>query len=136
MITINNFTDFSVDKTFFKGVAKRILKGENREEENISIAFVNSEVIRKINKYYRNHDKPTDVLSFENNPEFYGGLSEIIICPALVKKNASLYKVNFREELTRIFIHGMLHVLGYDHSTINQTELMDEKQTYYLSQLE
>lgn len=133
MITIDDFTNFSVDKTFFNRVAKKVLKGENRKKEDISIALVNPEAMRKLNKHYRKHNKPTDVLSFENNPEFHGGLSEIIICPAIVKKNASLHKISFQEELTRIFIHGLLHVLGYDHKNSRQVKTMDEKQIYYLS---
>ncbi len=63
MIGINNLTSFAVDKKFFTGVAKKVLKGENRERENLSIVFVSLKEIKKLNKKYRNKNHPTDVLS-------------------------------------------------------------------------
>ena len=86
MIEINNLSKFSVDKAFFLGVAKNVLKGENRAMENLSIAFVNASAIRKANKQYRKKDKPTDVLSFENNSPLQGDFSEVVICPEIVEK--------------------------------------------------
>ncbi|MSU54894.1 MAG: hypothetical protein EXS48_03650, partial [Candidatus Staskawiczbacteria bacterium] len=79
MIEINNLTNFVVDKKFFVGVAKKILKGENKEMENVSIAFVSLGEIQKLNKKYRKKDKPTDVLSFERVSDFKGECSEVII---------------------------------------------------------
>ena len=64
MIEINNLTNFTVDKKSFSQVAKKVLKGENRETETISLAFVGKEEIKKLNKKFRKKNKPTDVLSF------------------------------------------------------------------------
>ena len=55
MIEINNLTNFAVDKKFFIGVAKKVLKGENREKENISIAFVSSVEIKRLNIQFLFH---------------------------------------------------------------------------------
>jgi len=67
MIEINNATgralDRAVDKKNFSTVAKKLLKGENRGTESISVAFVKKAEIQKLNKKFRNKDKPTDVLS-------------------------------------------------------------------------
>lgn len=133
MIEINNLTKFPVDKRFFFGVAKKILKSENRERENFSIAFVSSENIRKLNKKFRNKNKATDVLAFGRTLNFRSDSAEVIICPLVVRENSKKFGTIFKEELTKIFIHGMLHALGYDHERSKAKEKeMNQKQDYYL----
>src|SRR3989344_3526233 len=127
MIEINNLTDFSVDKKIILGVAKKVLKGENKGIENLSIAFVYPEEIRKINKKYRRKDKPTDVLSFEKINNFKGEFLEV------VKEKALAEKKTFKEEMVKTLIHGILHCLGYDHEKSQKEEVvMQEKERYYL----
>ena len=108
MIEINNLTKTKIDEDFLKGLAKKVLKSENGEKEDLSIAFVGEQRIKKINKKYRKQDKPTDVLSFE------GG--EILLCLSQIGKNAKKHKVTFKKELAHVLIHGILHNLGYNHS--------------------
>jgi probable rRNA maturation factor len=142
MIEINNLTNFSVDKKLFSTVAKNVLKGENRETETISLAFIGEEEIKKINKKFRKKNKATDVLSFEisarGGPASGGKdyLGEIIICPEVVKENAKKYGVSVKKEMLKVFIHGILHLCGYDHeiSKIDE-EKMEEKQNFYLSKI-
>ena len=136
MIEINNLTNFVVDKKYFLGVAKKVLKGENRERENISIAFVSPEEIRELNKKYRKKDKPTDVLSFERISDFKDEFCEVIICPAVVKEESSDSPLSFKKELAKMLIHGVLHALGYDHELSKaEEERMFQKQDYYLSKV-
>jgi len=107
-----------IEEEFLKGLAKKVLKGENREEMDLSIVFVGKDRISELNKKYRGKNKTTDVLSFG------GGLNEIVICPAVVKK---------KKELTRVLIHGILHLLGYDHEKSREdAKEMEKKQEYYL----
>jgi len=113
MIEINNLTGRKIDEKFLKGLAKKVLKGENREETDLSIAFVDKKRIKELNKKYRKKDKATDVLSFGE------GLNEVVICPAMIKN---------KKNLAEILIHGILHLLGYEHG-----EKMEEKQKYYLN---
>jgi probable rRNA maturation factor len=132
MIEINNLVKFPVDKKSFSQVAKIVLKGENRETENISLAFVNKEEIKKLNKKFRKENKATDVLSFNLGEKDY--LGEIIICPDVVKENAQKYKVSAKEETMKVFVHGILHLLGYDHQDSKEgADEMEEKQNLYLS---
>ena len=112
MIEINNLTTNKVDKKFLEGLAEKVLKGENRKEMDLSVVFVSKDKIRELNKKYRKQDKLTDVLSFGE------GLNEIVICPA---------KVKAKKNLARVLIHGILHILGHEHS-----EKMQEKENYYL----
>ena len=132
MIEINNLTNFVVDKKFFLAVAKKVLKGENKGRENLSIAFVSSEEIQKLNKKYRKKDKPTDVLSFEKVSHFKDESAEVIICPEVVREHAKDSKLSLKKELEKILIHGLLHALGYDHEqSEKEAERMEEKEKHY-----
>lgn len=132
MIEINNLTKFRVDKKSFAQVAKKVLSGENRETETLSLAFVSSNEIKKLNKKFRNKNKPTDVLSFNLNEKDI--LGEIVICPDIVKTNAKKFGISVEYETMKVFIHGILHLLGYDHEkTEKEAELMEQKQNLYLS---
>lgn len=136
MIEINNLTNFSVDKKLVLGVAKKVLRGENKGIENLSIAFVLPSEIRKINKKYRKKDKPTDVLSFEKSVAFKGEFLEIVICLEIVKEKALAEKKLFKQEMVKTLIHGILHTLGYDHEKSKREEAkMEEKERYYLSKI-
>ena len=136
MIEINNLTNFTVDKKFFLGVAKKVLKGENKGTLNVSIAFVVPGEIHKLNKTYRKKDKPTDVLSFEKVSDFKDECAEVIICPAVVRENAKESKLSLKKELAKILIHGLLHTLGYDHE-LGEKEAgeMEEKEKFYFEKL-
>jgi probable rRNA maturation factor len=130
MIEINNLTKFRVNKKSFAQVAKKVLMGENRGTKNISLALVGKEEIKKLNKKFRGKNKPTDVLSFDLStnyplPTTNSYLGEIVICPEVVKEK--------EEEILRVFIHGILHLLGYDHEKSKAEEIkMQEKEDFYL----
>ena len=144
MIEINNLTNFTVDKKSFSQVAKKVLMGENKRTparrqagKNISLAFVGKEEIKKLNKKFRKKNKPTDVLSFSAQGGPAGGwnleeknyLGEIVICPEIVRENAKKYGVTIKYETTKMFVHGILHLLGYDHEkSKREAEIMEEKQ--------
>lgn len=134
MIEIKNLTKFSVDRKSFSQVAKKVLLGENRGTETVSLAFVDKKEIKKLNKNFRKKDKPTDVLSFELKEKNL--LGEIIICPAVVKENAKKYRVTIKYEMFKVFIHGILHLCGYDHEkSEKEAEIMENKQDKYLSKI-
>jgi len=118
MIEINNLTTVSVDEEFLKKVAKKVLKGENRKEIDLSVAFIGEGRMRKLNKKYRGKNKVTDVLSFD-------GLNEIVVCLREVKKNAKGFDSTFKKELAKVLIHAILHLLGYNHKE------MQDKEEYY-----
>jgi len=126
MIEINNATSSPVDKNYLKRISERVFKKEKKEKD-LSIALVGPGQIRKLNKIYRKKNRPTDVLSFS-----YGRSSEIVICISEVRKNAKKYHLPFKKELNRVLIHGILHVLGYDHKAGSKgKKLMEKKENYY-----
>jgi probable rRNA maturation factor len=126
MIEVNNLTPYSINKRFLKKIAEIILRNKKK---NLSIALVGQKRIKELNKIYRRKNRLTDVLSFEDEET----LGEIIICPSEVKKNAKRFNSSFKKELKRVLIHGILHLLGYDHEvSIKKANEMEKKQNYYL----
>ncbi|HOW12764.1 MAG TPA: rRNA maturation RNase YbeY [Candidatus Pacearchaeota archaeon] len=134
MIEINNLTDFKIDKKFFRNIAQKILLEENKKNKTFSVAFLSKDDIKKLNKKFRNKNKPTDILSFKIEEGDY--LGEIIICPEIVKENAKIYKESFKNEMKNIFIHGVLHLLDYEHEkSRKEAKIMEEKQQYYFKKI-
>jgi len=130
MIEVNNLTGFRVNKDFLKKIAQKVLANEKKNKTELSIVLVGPKRIKELNKKYRKKDKVTDVLSFTYNKSS----GEIVICLQEVKKNAKSFGETFEKELTRVLIHGTLHLLGYDHELSNGEEKkMEKKQEYYLS---
>lgn len=132
MIEINNLTAYSIDKGILKKISAEILKKESSSKGDLSIALVGQKRIKELNKRYRRKNRPTDVLSFEDKEN----IGEIVICPAEVKKNARKFKTSFKKELNKVLIHGILHLLGYDHeSGPKKAKTMEQKQEYYLANI-
>jgi len=134
MIEINNLTSYPIDKKFLRKISGKILKKEHikdrLEKKDLSVALVGQKRIKELNKRYRKKDRPTDVLAFKDNEN----LGEIIICLAEVRKNAKKFSSSFKKELARVLIHGVLHLLGYDHEKGGKEEKkMRKKEEYYLN---
>ncbi len=80
--------------------------------EEVSVAFVGPRAMRALNRRYRGRDCATDVLSFA-----YGGPcdGEVVICPDVAWKQSRRWRTTPQQEIRRLLIHGVLHLLGYDH---------------------
>lgn len=146
MIEINNLTTSSVDEDFLKRVAEKVLKGENKSGAEASIALVGQGRMRKLNKKYQGKNRVTDVLAFPGRATKKGkyasflekieGLGEIVICLREVRKNAKKFGSTFEKELARILIHGLLHLLGYDHKKDKEeADALKKREEYYLAQI-
>jgi len=137
-LKINNLTKEKIDKKFFSTVAKKVLSGENKKTESLSLAFVGKEEIKELNKRFRKKNKPTDVLSFELREfESESGkksyLGEVVVCPEVVKENAKKYGTSVKQEVKKVFVHGIFHLLGYDHEkSKKEAEIMRKKEEKYL----
>ena len=139
MIGINNLTVSLINEEFLREIVRRALRGENlKGEKELSVVLVGQGRMRNLNKRYRKKNRVTDVLSFDNlkNPVMKDDLGEIVICLREVKKNARKLGVSFEEELYRVLIHGLLHLLGYEHTKgKTAAEKMRKKEEYYLFQI-
>lgn len=117
-------------ETFFVTIAKETLRNcmkessEQSREIHISVTCVSEEKIAELNKSYRGIHKVTDVLSFgeyetkeafdnEKQPLIF--LGEIFLCPTFIQKASLEDGVTFEREMTYIFSHGILHLVGFDH---------------------
>jgi probable rRNA maturation factor len=93
-------------------LARATLRAERVTEALISIAFVTRAAIARLNRRYLGHGGPTDVIAFAFGDPLVG---DVYICPDVARRNARALGVGVREELARLVIHGVLHVIGHDH---------------------
>ena len=129
------YKDYSIlDKVF-----KRTLKLENVKNAFFSVVLVDEKTIQDINRDYRGIDKVTDVISFafeDNDKKEYNNiriLGEIYICIPRMKEQAIMYGHSEIRELAFLGVHGLLHLLGYDHMVKEDEEIMFGKQEMILN---
>ncbi len=131
-VQIYNETEFVVPKKGkIKKAVLRALEGENAQEANVNLIYMDNADITRINIKYLEHDYPTDVISFalDEHPleaEIYIGLEVAL-------GQSREYGVPLSEELMRLSIHGVLHCLGYDDGSPQEKTLMTEKENFYLT---
>ncbi|MCJ8277720.1 MAG: rRNA maturation RNase YbeY [Bdellovibrionales bacterium] len=83
------------------------------KKSELTLAFVEKSHIKKLNKQFRGKNKPTDILSFDGFEP--GELGELVLCGDIVDLQAKEHKLGKNEELGYLLIHGVLHLLGYEH---------------------
>jgi probable rRNA maturation factor len=91
----------------------------------VSLAMVTEKSIKKWNRLYRKKNRVTDVLSFEGD-KGGGELGEILICNNKIKSQAKVQKHSFSKELAILYVHGLLHLLGYDHEKVKDAVVMEK----------
>lgn len=132
-----------IDEADVTAAVERILSYLG-EDGDFSIHFVSDEEIRALNRSYRDKDEATDILTFALSdgdafPEIEGEekeLGDIFISLESMHRNAEAFSVSDDEELHRLLIHGVLHLLGYDHATNDfSTEPMLIKQEGMMKEL-
>lgn len=101
-------------------MAKKVLvKTGYKENKEISVFFVKDKTIKKLNKTYRDKNIPTDVLSFLPGFVNTNILGDIVISTETAKKNAKINNHTYTKEILILFIHGLLHLLGYEHENVS-----------------
>jgi probable rRNA maturation factor len=144
VVEIANLTVSTFPEATLKEIAQKILEAEKQKDTFLSIALVGPGRIRKLNKKYRGKNRITDILSFPSGKldlskpfsqdlKRAEGLGEVVICPRIVKKNSQRLNLNFEQELNRCLIHGVLHLLGYEHEKdAKSAQKMQEREEFYL----
>ena len=139
---IYNETDENIDIEEERKFINYALEYKKLTNVIFNIIFVDNEQIHQINKEYRGIDRPTDVISFAleegENPinfsEEYGRLlGDIYISVDKIKEQAKEYGHSEKREMAFLTIHGILHLLGYDHMTKEDEEVMFKEQELILS---
>lgn len=117
-------------KALFQEVFDYVLQKLNKEGDyEVSLSLVSKAEQQRLNKEYRKIDKPTDVLTFPYDDEERGSdmlvdLGSVIICPEIARKQAKEFNHPFERELVFLFIHGLLHIFGYDHIKETDAKVM------------
>ena len=136
MIKINYINQYNKNlkyKSIITSIIKLGYKHLNLTEKYIiSVVLIDNQKIQELNRDFRNIDKPTDVLSFENDGDPYE-IGDVFISIDKVQEQAEDLKHSFKYELAFIALHGFLHCLGYDHITDEDNIEMNKIQDIIIS---
>jgi rRNA maturation RNase YbeY len=116
----------------YRNVIIKCAKSEQKSIKKITYNFVNEEDILKINRNFLDHDFVTDIITFDNS--FLQVIEgEIFICINEVRRNAFIHSFgNIENELKRVVLHGLLHLIGYNDESDLEKEIMREKESFYM----
>lgn len=140
-IEVINKTEEQIDINDLKNTINYTLESENIHDSLMSVIIVNNDEIHKINREYRGIDRETDVISFalEDDKTFVNTylrvLGDIYISIDKVHEQSENYGHSFRRELSFLTVHGILHLLGYDHMVKEDEDIMFHKQDKILTEL-
>jgi len=126
MIDVNNESGEQVDEQSLEQLARFVLRTMRIHRlADLSIVLVDEETITTYNQTFMEHTGPTDVLSFpmdelrapaDDEPSPRGMLGDILVCPAVATRQAARNGRTARQEIEYLTVHGILHLLGYDHA--------------------
>jgi len=131
----NNQKVCDVDSQSLKNHAKKFMRALERENDELSILLVDDDNIKTLNRQHRNIDCATDVLSFPqtDNDEFISHmLGDVVISVETAKRQASEHHFSLEQELVLLLLHGLLHLLGYDHERSQKEEQIMKEKTWEL----
>ena len=126
----HQYTSLPCPTSKLKLLSKSIFNKEKiSTERSVTLILCSDYRIRKLNAEYRKIDRPTDVLSFCFEDDDF--LGEIYISLQRAKVQAKKYMLTYDEEVIRLFVHGMFHLLGFDHLVENERTIMETKERKY-----
>lgn len=124
MIHLDNLVNFNFDIVPLEAIAIDLLKKHDRHED-IELIVSDNTHLRNLNQAYRDKDGPTDVLSFPmDSSDPLAPLGSIVISADFAKEKAVVFQHSIQDEITLLFTHGLLHLLGYDHEN-DENEMRD-----------
>ena len=117
---------YAVDKKLLEKVAHAAFSYLNINETpgEIELKFISNNLIRSLNNAYRGIDKPTDVLSFNIDDDPLAG--QIVICYTYTVREAAKRGRDINSEFSLLLVHGILHICGYDHITLEDERKMQD----------
>lgn len=113
---------------------KNAVKNEGKTVSELSYIFCSDDYLHKMNLEYLKHDTYTDIITFDYTEGIVVG-GDIFISIDRVKENALKFKTEFLNELSRVIVHGVLHLVGYKDKTTKEKGLMRSKEDFYLTLL-
>ncbi|MGA9118883.1 MAG: rRNA maturation RNase YbeY [Bacteroidota bacterium] len=130
----NAHGDRRVESGRIRSLVHRVVKREGYSNARVSVVFTDDRLSRRINRKFFGHDRPTDVMSFplEDDGTIEG---ELYVNLDKAARQAGTYHVSRLNEIARLVIHGVLHLLGYDDTTRRAARRMKETEDYYVGLL-
>ena len=101
-------------RALVRRVVEAVLRAERRDAL-ISVTFVGRDTMRRLNAEHKQHDYPTDVLTFSLTDPSGRIAGDVYVCPWVARREARARAIPLREELIRLIVHGTLHALGREH---------------------
>lgn len=118
--------------------AAQLLNEELDPDSEVSLLFTDDGQVQELNRDYRQQDKPTNVLSFaaqEGGGPATPMLGDIVLARQTIEREAAEQEKSREDHLTHLIVHGFLHLLGYDHETDGEAEIMENLETRVLANL-
>ena len=124
---------FNIERRRLKSLVDTVLEGESAKNKIVNIIYCADKLIRELNARYLNRKLTTDVLAFGLEDTDNGGfLGEIYVNLQQAGRQARENGINYREEVGRLTVHGVLHLLGYDDGDKDSRREMWKRQESYL----
>jgi rRNA maturation RNase YbeY len=124
--------EFPLKKLEIKKWLDKVIINENYERGDVNIIFCRDEYLIEINKKYLSHDYFTDIITF-NYCEDKIISGDVYISVDRITENTSTYSTSFQNELNRVMVHGVLHLLKYNDKTEEEQKEMTSKENQYLN---
>ncbi|AJC49146.1 rRNA maturation RNase YbeY [Allofrancisella guangzhouensis] len=119
-----------------------VMQQHNIKDASVNVNIVSDDEIKSINKQFRNKDKPTNIISFEFEKPLglpdgviENFLGDMVIAPNVLEKEAKEQNKNLKDHWCHIFIHGLLHLLKYDHQNDTDAYVMESLEIELLDKL-
>ena len=148
MISITSDQFFIViDIADLKDKAQKLISVLGYENFDLGILLTELKTMHELNKKYRNIDKPTDIVSFPYHTHLKAGekiiptsedeknLGDIVLCPEYIKQDLERWNQTFEQRMDVLLVHGILHMLGYDHIKNKDYKIMKAEENRLLKYL-
>jgi probable rRNA maturation factor len=130
IVLVSDRQSLAVDASGLARLARDVLIAEGRAGGELSVSFVTEDEMADLHVRYLGEEGATDVLAFEQDPED-GMIGDVVICPAFAAHAASADGADVDAELRLLLVHGVLHLLGYDHEAEDDRTHMWTRQESY-----
>jgi len=135
VVVLDEQDDHLIDIHRWADLARCSLASRNVRVGEVNLIFVEETQIHELNRLHMGKDRPTDVLSFPlDGPDAFSEdslIGDIVVCPAVAAKNAAEHvgqdhhRGTIEDELALLVVHGVLHILGFDHMNDSDAEIME-----------
>jgi len=139
---ISYSTNFPISESLEEKLNKAlsyIFKEEGITDSSINLKILTDDDIKELNKKFRNKNTTTNVLSFSNedvSKSITGNLGDIAISYEFVKRESKEHKKNFDDHMIHMLVHGVYHILGFDHENDEMADIMEIKEVELLKKLD